>query len=268
MPVPDQALPCGFPFEGPTAIAGIFLGLPGSAAGSPDRWLILRMERCSAPFPFEEVIVDRDNSSRRGENAEDENLAPAWAKAEKTEGEVETEAPDTFRSNEEPRRGLDPLKVDLVEDRFEDLRGKKLLKEEKFVQRFRHSPMKMAASKMLTGLGTGQGTWGTSNLQVWKHLCRPSNCWPRKSIRCGKSGLSALAMGTRVWRRIPWRVFRFVIRASGKGSHGLGSKRRTAQGGWPLLRSARKTRLHTHSKSSGTIRRRTQFSYWHATICR
>ena len=168
MPVPDQALPCGFPFEGPTAIEGIFLGLPGPAAGSPDRWLILRMERCSAPFPFEEVIVDRDNSSTRGENAEDENLAPAWAKAEKTEGEVETEAPDTFRSNEEPQRGLDPLKIDLVEDRFEDLRGKKLLKEEKFVQRFRHSPMKMAASKMLTGLGTGQGTWGTSNLQLSK----------------------------------------------------------------------------------------------------
>jgi hypothetical protein len=54
---PDQALPCGFPFEGPTTIQGIFLRLPGPAPSSRPRWLILRVERCSAPFPFERVIV-------------------------------------------------------------------------------------------------------------------------------------------------------------------------------------------------------------------
>jgi len=79
---------------------------------------------------------------------------------------VEKQAPDTFRSNEEPRRGLDPLRIDLIEDRFEGLKGKKLVKEEKTVQRFRHSPLKVAANQMLTGLGTGQGTWGTSSLQL------------------------------------------------------------------------------------------------------
>jgi hypothetical protein len=164
---PDQTLPCGFPFEGPTTVQGICLSLPGPTPNSPPRWLILRIERCSAPFPFERVIVDRDNNSAPGENAED-NLMPAWAKAEKTECEIEKQAPDMFRSNEEPRRGLDPLRIDLVEDRFEDLRSKKLVKEEKIVQRFRHSPMKMVANQMLTGLGTGQGTWGTSNLQLTK----------------------------------------------------------------------------------------------------
>jgi len=165
---PDQSLPCGFPFEGSTTVQGICLALPGPTPNSRPRWLILRIERCSGPFPFDGVIVDRDNNSAPGENTEDENLAPAWAKAEKAEGEVEMPAPDMFRSNEEPRRGLDPLKIDLVEDRFEDLRSKKLVKEEKIVQRFRHSPMKMAAGEMLTGLGTGQGTWGTSNLQLTK----------------------------------------------------------------------------------------------------
>ena len=81
---------------------------------------------------------------------------------------MEKQAPDTFRSNEEPRRGLDPLRIDLIEDRFEGLKGKKLVKEEKTVQRFRHSPLKVAANQMLTGLGTGQGTWGTSSLQLTK----------------------------------------------------------------------------------------------------
>jgi hypothetical protein len=93
---------------------------------------------------------------------------PAWAKADKSEREVETSAPDRFQSNEEPRRGLEPLKIGLMEDRFEYLSGKKLVKEEKIVQRYRFSPMKADAKPMLTGLGTGQGTWGASNLQLTK----------------------------------------------------------------------------------------------------
>ena len=71
---PDQALRCGFPFAGPTTIQGICLRLPGPTPNGPPRWLVLRIERCSAPFPFDLVIVDRDNSSARGPNVEDENL--------------------------------------------------------------------------------------------------------------------------------------------------------------------------------------------------
>jgi hypothetical protein len=76
--VPNQNLPCGFPFEGSTTVQGICLPLPGPTSNSPPRWLILRIERCSAPFPFDQVIVDRDNNSIPGENNEDENLIPAW----------------------------------------------------------------------------------------------------------------------------------------------------------------------------------------------
>jgi hypothetical protein len=77
------------------------------------------------------VIVDRDNDGAPGENAEDENLMPAWAKADKSESDVGTPAPDRFESNQEPRRGLEPLKIGLIEDRFESLSGKTLVKEEK-----------------------------------------------------------------------------------------------------------------------------------------
>ena len=77
------------------------------------------------------MIVDRDNNSASGENAEDENLTPAWAKTEdQSEREVEKAALDMFQSNEEPRRGLEPLRIDLIEDRFEYLSGRKLVKEE------------------------------------------------------------------------------------------------------------------------------------------
>jgi hypothetical protein len=165
---PDHALPCGFPFEGPTTIQGIAVRLPGATPDSPPRWLILQLERCSAPFPFERVIVDRDNNGAPGENAENENLMPAWAKADKSESDVGTSAPDRFESNQEPRRGLEPLKIGLIEDRFEYLSGKTLVKEEKIVQRYHFLPMKKDANQMLTGLGTGQGTWGASNLQLTK----------------------------------------------------------------------------------------------------
>jgi hypothetical protein len=135
---------------------------------SSPRWLILQLERCSAPFPFDRVVVERDNDSARGENAEDENLMPAWSKVGESESEVEKLAPDIFQSNEEPQRGLEPLRIELIEDRFEDLSSKTLVKDEKIVQRYRFLPMKTAASHRLTGLGTGQGTWGTSDLQLTK----------------------------------------------------------------------------------------------------
>jgi hypothetical protein len=133
--------------------------LPGAVPDNPPRWLILQLERCSAPFPFERVIVDRDNDSAPGENAEGTNLMPAWPEADESVSDVGNSAPDTFQSNEEPRRGLELLRIGLIEDRFKDLSGKMLLKEEKIVQRYRFMPVKANASQMLTGLGTGQGTW-------------------------------------------------------------------------------------------------------------
>jgi hypothetical protein len=167
IPGPDQALRCDFPFAGPTTIEGVFLRLPGPTPDHP-RWLVLRLERCSAPFPFDRVIVDRDNNSTPGQNGEDETLRSAWVKTEESEREAGTQSPDTFRSNKEPQRGLEPLRIDLVEDRFEYLRGKTLVKEEKAVQRYRHVPMEADVNQMLTGLGTGQGTWGASNLLLTK----------------------------------------------------------------------------------------------------
>ena len=51
----------------------------------------------------------------------------------------------------------EPLRIDLIEDRFEYLSGKTLVKEEKVVQRYRFSPMKADANQMLTGLVRDRG---------------------------------------------------------------------------------------------------------------
>jgi hypothetical protein len=134
---------------------------------------MLRIERCTAPFPFDQVIVDRDNNSLPGENAEDETLIPAWAKEERNGQPVEKQSPDEFRSDEEPRRSFDPLRIDLVEDRFEGLRDKKLVKEEKTVQRSQHSPLKVRANQMLTGLGTRSSIGLPSNSRVFGERWSP-----------------------------------------------------------------------------------------------
>jgi hypothetical protein len=237
---PDQALRCGFPFAGPTTIQGICLRLPGPTPDGPPRWLVLRIERCSAPFPFDLVIVDRDNSSARGPNVEDENLIAAWAKTEKPESEVEEQTPEVFCSNEEPRRGLEPLRIDLIENRFEYLNGKALLKEEKVLQHYRHIPMKADANQMLTGLGTGQGTWGTSNLLLTKLTTVPTPAPKRRDApvlpanletfvkaiellaeqRSCEVRLIGLGRGARVLGRIPWRASRLMIRVKARGLRG------------------------------------------------
>lgn len=107
---------------------------------------------------------------------------PAWTKTEKSESEVEKPAPDVFQSSEEPQRGLEPLRIGLIEDRFDDLSDKQLIKEEKIVQRYRFSPMKANANQMLTGLGTGQGKWGASNLQLTKLTTVQSSAQKRREV--------------------------------------------------------------------------------------
>jgi hypothetical protein len=205
---PDQALACGFPFEGPTTVQGICIRLPGVAPDSSPRWLILQLERCSAPFPFERVVVERDNDSARGENAEDQSLMPAWSKAKEAEGAVEKLVPDMFQSNEEPRRGLEPLRIGLIEDRFEYLSGKTLLKDEKIVQRYRFLPMKTDTSQRLTGLGTGQGTWGASELQLTKLTTVPSPVQKRREVPVLPAGLETFvqAIGLLAEQRHPYEA--------------------------------------------------------------
>ena len=47
-----------------TRKAGRRFACQGLTPDNP-RWLVLRIERCSAPFPFDRVIVDRDSKAGR-----------------------------------------------------------------------------------------------------------------------------------------------------------------------------------------------------------
>ena len=164
-PKPFRALRCGFPFSGKTRLNGISVSLPGLNTHN-HRSLILRILRCSAPFPFEKLVADRDNNNFRGKNAGDENLPSAWKKRIEAEEKAEQErAQDTFFSYSEPLKSVEPLKIEVIESRFSDLDGKKLIKEEKEVQHYRGAPIIAGTNPVFDGLGTGEGMWGASTLQ-------------------------------------------------------------------------------------------------------
>lgn len=164
---PFRGYRCGFPFVGKSHIRAVCLPLPGMSRGS-NRYLALRILRCSAPFPFDELVVDRDNNNARADNAGDEELLQAWKKVPPQETNI-TEDPEQnknrFCSDSEPLKSLAPLTVDVVESRFADLEGKHLIKEEKSVQHYRAAPIIGGEAPLLRGLGTGQGTWGASTLR-------------------------------------------------------------------------------------------------------
>jgi hypothetical protein len=216
---------------------------------------MLQIERCSAPLPFDRVIVARDHNSAPGEHAKDENLLPAWAKSgDKAEGAMARPMTDTCQSNEAPCRGIEPLRIELVEDRVEYLSGRELVKAEKTFQRYRFCPIAASASQMLTGLGTGQGRWGASNLQLTKLTTVPPQTRKAREtlglpatietfvraiellavkrpceVRLIGVGAGDTSLGAHTVAAFPT-----TSRAMGRESRGPGSRRSTARGMWGL----------------------------------
>ena len=87
------------------------------------------------------------------------------------------------------------MRIGLIEDRFEYLSGKTLVKEEKIVQRYRFLPIKADAKQMLTGLGTGQGTWGASSLQLTKLTTVQSRVRTRREVPVLPASLETFCAG-------------------------------------------------------------------------
>lgn len=74
----------GFPFSGVTdlRVRGKFVRAKDSVSKSGWRYLVLGIENCSAPFPFEKLTVGRDNDASQSEGEDelsDEEKKPAFA---------------------------------------------------------------------------------------------------------------------------------------------------------------------------------------------
>lgn len=164
-PAPFRDMKCGFPFLGMTTIEAVHVPLPNQS-GHSKRVLLLRLLRCSAPFPFDQLLCDRDNRNLKGVDSGEDELETGWRRRidleDKHLDEWGNDPTVNLHSDGEPLAGLSPLEIAIREDRFSFLDGKQLLKEQPERQRYRTAPMVGGQALDLTGFGTGSGIWSSA----------------------------------------------------------------------------------------------------------
>jgi len=143
---------CGLPFVGSANWTTRGIELPRED-GKGSRWLIYELTDCTAPFPFENLEVVRDNDGRTSppeQDLPDEEKRPAWApkpKAVKLESETEIQSADS------PCADLQSVGIPLAGERFAVLRGKQIIKTTKALCRYKKGTV--AGTETVDTLGTG-----------------------------------------------------------------------------------------------------------------
>lgn len=154
---------CGFPFAGQTELRVEGIPLPSGTS----RFLVLRILRCTARFPYGPLICDRDDRHSPRIVADDADLPVLWVRAcDKEDAESEVAAGDDANllySDQEPAKWKCPLIVELNEDRFADLAGRVLIKEKGEVRKYRSMKATGRKGDLLRGFGTGAGIWGKTD---------------------------------------------------------------------------------------------------------
>lgn len=159
---------CGLPFRGVTDWSTRGVELPVDGGGK--RWLIHELLRCSAPFPFDELEVVRDNDGTQADPDTDlpeDEKRPAWSPPRRTT-KLGTDA--EIQSGDSPEVQIDPIDIPLAGERFEALNGKSVIKTPKKECRYRRSSFRRTQVVALLGAGTaGAETTGVGPLRVnWR----------------------------------------------------------------------------------------------------
>lgn len=162
---------CGLPFSG---AAGWTVRAVDIATGREHpRWLILEIEKCSAPFPFEELEVIADNDGRGAdENTDipDDEKLEAWRARKK---QAIRNPNDQLQSDEAPAADVKPIVLSNPGECFEALQGKRVIKTPKSECRYKAAQLH-STTALGNDIGTGDGTHGETSVKpgtvVWdKH---------------------------------------------------------------------------------------------------
>ncbi len=165
----DPTFPeCELPFRGPATWAVRAIDI--SAAREKPRWLILEIEHCSAPFPFDELEVIADNDGRKAgketDRPDDEKI-PAWRQRKK---QAIANQDDELQSAEAPAADVEPVVLSNPGECFGALHGKHPIKTPKSECRYKSAQLH---STVATGkdIGTGEGTHSETKIKpgevVW-----------------------------------------------------------------------------------------------------
>lgn len=161
----QQAFPvCGLPFEGDADWTGRVIDVsPPGRDPEHRRWLILNLERCTGPFPYEELEVIRDNDNRKGDpltDLPDEEKGPAWTHpTRRTEDQT-----GKLQSAEPPRADVQAAVFMEPDARFTAIEGKKIIKTAKEQCHYKSGQLFVPEAVASALLGTGQGTYAGSEV--------------------------------------------------------------------------------------------------------
>lgn len=153
-PMPET----NFPFQGKTDWAARCLSF---TSGGKVRTLILELLRCTAPFPFSNLVVIRDNDGRQASPETD--LPESNKRPYLRNQRLKSGTSKKLHSIEKPVQNMKRMVIDYVKERFGDLWNKELIKPEKEFCNYRKTDLLfLPPSESTTALGTGDGTSGQS----------------------------------------------------------------------------------------------------------
>lgn len=150
---------CDLPFRGKTTWRARGLKIP-SGQGKY-RYLIFELLRCSAPFPFVDLEVTRDNDGRQADDntdIPDAEKKPAWSSPGKPPSSA-NDSTKPLQSDHEPDARLPGVEIPLTRECFDALDGKEVIRHPKEECRYKGSKLGALIAGETDSLGTGQGTY-------------------------------------------------------------------------------------------------------------
>ncbi|UQQ16503.1 hypothetical protein [Xanthomonas arboricola] len=143
---------CGLPFVGRATWTTRGIELP-KEDGSGNRWLIYELMGCTAPFPFEDLEIVRDNDGRAADpetDIPDDDKRPAWSPGVKA---VKVDPGAEVQSGDPPRAELQSVDLPSAGERFAALRGKQIIKTPK--DQCQYKKTEVIGTEAVDTLGTG-----------------------------------------------------------------------------------------------------------------
>lgn len=168
-----------FPFQGKTSIRARVKWLRDSI-NSPWHCLVLSLEQCSAPMPYSELTVIRDND---GSQAEDWTDIPESDKQlyNRPKAKINQDGSLDLQSQHDTNAGIQPAELSLPTSRFTALIGRKPDKPTKEQCLYRRAGDKTSVSLVVDELGTGQGGYGEEERTTQRLNIVPEHQEPKKT---------------------------------------------------------------------------------------
>jgi len=149
---------CSLPFQGTVRWIARGLRIPNPDGGSP-RHLIFELLKCSSAFPFDLLEVTRDNDGAQANPETDIPQAEkksAWA----TPRKAANLGDQPLQSLTPPHGYTQQIEIPLINERFDVLTDKEIIRNPKDFSNYRSTGLKPLAAQDSSSLSTGAGTSG------------------------------------------------------------------------------------------------------------